>query len=289
MNIDQLHGLTNVNIELTSQCNKDCWMCGRRKVDRDYPELALDYGDMDFELVKKIAGQLPPNIVVQLHNNGEPLLYPQFGDAVKLFDKQITNIVTNGKLLVEKAGEIIDNLDTMSISIIENDTDADEQYELIEQFLKLKGDRKPFTSLRFVGHVDPEKYQRFNTLIITRILHAPMGSFSYEKTPTVPEIGICLDFLYHLAINRKGQASICVRFDPKGVGIIGDVTTQPLAEIWNSPKRMEWLEYQKQNRRDQIPLCSYCHFWGVPTGWDLNEYNQTTEEQKVINSTSEES
>ncbi len=30
-------------------------MCGRRKVDRDYPELALQYGDMDFSLVESIA------------------------------------------------------------------------------------------------------------------------------------------------------------------------------------------------------------------------------------------
>ena len=85
MKKQDLYGLANVNVELTSRCNKNCWMCGRRKVERDYPELALKYGDMDFRLVRKIARQLPPNVVVQLHNNGEALLYPRFGDAVKLF------------------------------------------------------------------------------------------------------------------------------------------------------------------------------------------------------------
>ena len=59
------NGLTTVNVELTSRCNKNCWMCGRRKIDREYPEIALKYGDMDFELVKKIAKQLPAGIVVQ--------------------------------------------------------------------------------------------------------------------------------------------------------------------------------------------------------------------------------
>ena len=73
-----LNGLGCVNVELTSRCNKKCWMCGRRKVDKDYPELALKYGDMDFELVKKIAAQLPANIVVQFHKDGEALLYPRF-------------------------------------------------------------------------------------------------------------------------------------------------------------------------------------------------------------------
>jgi len=47
-------------------------MCGRRKTDKEYPETAINYGDTDFELVEKIAQQLPEGIVVQFHNNGEP-------------------------------------------------------------------------------------------------------------------------------------------------------------------------------------------------------------------------
>jgi hypothetical protein len=53
------------------------------------------------------------------------------------------------------------------------------------------------------------------------------------------------------------------------LGIIGDVNKQSLEEIWNSPKRMEWLYYHKEGKREKIPLCSYCHFWGVPTGKDI--------------------
>ena len=108
------NGLYCIHLELTSRCNKNCWMCGRRKIDREYPEIAMNYGDMDFKLVKKIAAQLPEGIVVQFHNNGEPLLYPKFGEAVRLFKDQIKCVDTNAKLIVEKADEIIDNLDTMS-------------------------------------------------------------------------------------------------------------------------------------------------------------------------------
>lgn len=262
-----LYGLSTINIELTSSCNKNCWMCGRRKTERDYPELVLKYGDMDFSLVKKIAKQLPSNIVVQLHNNGEGLLYPRFGEAIKLFSNQITNIVTNGKLIVKKADEIIDNLDSMAISVFEKDDEADKQYKLIEKFLELKGDRKPYTVLRIIGDVDEERYKKFNLLMVRRILHAPMGSFNYEKNkPTIPEIGICMDFLHHIAINSHGEVSICVRFDPKRLGVIGDANKEPLADIWHCKKRIQWLEYHKQGKRDQIPLCSYCDFWGVPTG-----------------------
>ena len=261
------NGLTTVNIELTSLCNKNCWMCGRRKIDREYPKLAIKYGHMDFELVKNIAEQLPRNIVVQLHNNGEPTLYPRLGEAIKLFNKQITNFVTNGKLLLEKADEIIDSLDTMAVSIIENDSDADEQYEILCKFLEIKGDKKPHTILRLNGNItNVERYEKLGLIYARRILHAPEGSFNYRKVPTVPEIGICLDFLNHLAINKDGEASICVRFDPKRLGVLGDLKNQSLSEIWNNKKRLQWLEFHKKGKRDLVPLCSYCHFWGVPTG-----------------------
>lgn len=264
-----LYGLSTVNVELTNRCNKKCWMCGRRKIERDYPKLALSYGDMEFDLVEKIARQLPPNIIVQLHNNGEPLLYPRLSEAITLFNRQITSFNTNGRLLLEKADQIIDNLDTLAISVIENDPEADEQYEIINEFIGIKGDKKPFTVLRLNGDLDSSRYENLSCLLVRRLLHSPMGSFDYrKKEPTLPEIGICLDFLHHLAVNREGKASICVRFDPSGAGVIGDVKTQSLEEIWCSRKRMEWLEYHKQGRRDKVPLCSHCDFWGVPTGAD---------------------
>ena len=268
MDNNNLNGFGNIHIELTSRCDKSCWMCGRRKVEKEFPELALEYGDIDFDLLENISKQLPSNIVVQLHNNGESLLYPRFGDAVRLFNKQITNIVTNGKLLIEKADEIIDNLDTIAISIIENDPEADDQYTIIEKFLKIKGNKKPFPILRINGLVKLERYKKLGLIMATRVLHSPLGSFNYKKNPTIPEIGICLDFLHHLSINNKGEVSICVRYDPERHGIIGDVKKQSLKEIWNSPKRMKWLEYHRQGKRDKIPLCSYCHYWGVPTGSD---------------------
>ncbi len=261
-----LYGLGCVNVELTSRCNKKCWICGRRKVDKEFPELAFKYGDMDFDLVGKIASQLPPNIVVQFHRDGEALLYPRFGAAVGFFKKQIKNIVTNGKLIVEKADEIIDKLDTISVSVFEGDEEADEQFELIKKFLRIKRGRKPYTSLRFIGNVDESRYKQLGALIIKRVRHAQMGSFNYrKKNPTIPEIGICWDFLHHFCINREGKVSICVRFDPRGLGVIGNINEKSLEEIWNEKKRMEWLEYHKQGRRDNVPLCSSCHFWGVPT------------------------
>lgn len=260
-----LNGLSIINIELTSRCNKACWICGRRKVDRELPELALDYGDMEFDLLEKIAPQIPSGIVVQFHRDGDALLYPRLEAALRLFPCNIRNIVTNGKLLVEKAGEIIGNLETLSVSIFENDDEAEEQLEIIREFLAIKGDKKPCVTLRLIGNVDQAPYEQFGLLFVRRVLHAPMGSFNYVKrTPTIPEIGICWDFLQHPCISRKGELSICVRFDPGRRGVLGSLKEQSLEELWNSDRRKKWLEMHISGNRNSVPLCSHCEYWGVP-------------------------
>lgn len=272
MNV-HFNGLSTVNIELTSRCNKSCWMCGRRKIDREYPEMAMKYGDMEFSLVESLAWQIPYNIVIQFHSNGEPLLYPRFGDAISLFHN-IRHIDTNGKLIVEKADEIIGNLDTMTISVIENNPndveqsqiDNDVQYELVKQFLDIRKDKRPNLVYRLLGNVEEsERWYKLPGIVCTRVLHNPMGSFDYKKKVTIPEIGICTEILSKMVIDRFGKVSICVRFDPKRLGVIGDVNVTPLIDIWNSKKRCKWIQYHIDGRRDKVPLCSYCEYWGCPT------------------------
>jgi len=63
--------------------------------------------------------------------NGEPLLYPHLGDALRRFSHCVRCLNTNTKLLCEKAGEITGNLETLTISVIEG---ADEQYEIVKKY-----------------------------------------------------------------------------------------------------------------------------------------------------------
>ena len=246
-----LNGLTNMNVELTSKCNKSCWMCGRRQRDRLYGDLR--YGDLDFNLLRKIAAETPEGIIVQLHNNGESLLYPKFREAVSLFSHCVTNIVTNGKLIVEKADEIIDNLDILSISIFQDDKEVDEQFGIIERFLEIKGDRKPFTTLRFIGDVKRRwLYEKFNLQQVSRVLHASRGSVEYKQKPTIPEIGVCWDFLTRLAIDRYGNVSPCVRFDPEKELVLGNIRDHTLSELWNGNKRMWMKKMHCTGRRNEL-------------------------------------
>lgn len=259
-----LSGLANLNLELTSRCSKKCAMCGRRQIERDYPQLA-NWGDMDFDLVVNIANQLPPGIVVQFHDNGEPLLYENFGLAVSRFYRQIRCLDTNGKLLMEKAAEIIGNLDTITLSTFEGDYEAEEQYDILLRFLEKKGDRKPRVVARCLGLVDTERYRRLGLLVATRVFHSPKGSFNYTQPVTIPEIGICLEALHHLTIKRDGKVTMCVRFNPEGWQVIGDAREDTLDAIWNGGLRQQYLARHIAGKRNEdMPLCATCHYWGCP-------------------------
>lgn len=257
-----------INIELTSRCNKNCHICGRRMIDRDYLEITMNYGDIEFSLLEKISKEIPFDTIIQFHNNGEPLLYPKLREALKLFQANVRCLDTNGKLLLDKANDIIGNLETITISTFENDPEAEGQYKLVKEFLKIKGNRKPNVIIRCLGDnwIYRKKYEKLGLTIADRILHSPMGSFNYEKKTVVPEIGICLEMWNHPAIDKDGNFSICVRFDPEKKGVIGNINDNSLQEIWNGEKRTKWLKYHIEGKRNEVPLCSKCEFWGIPRG-----------------------
>lgn len=262
-----LAGLTTVNVELTSRCNKSCWCCGRRKLEQQCPEL-VEYGDMELVLLNKIATQLPDGIVVQLHNNGEPLLYPYLREALDAFKGKVRCFDTNGKLLKEKSDTIIGNMESIAVSVIESDEEKEAKYQMFQlrEFRQLKGKHSPFVVVRALGNVNTGRYVGLCDLIVTRAIHHPMGSFQYKRIPPKPEIGICLESLNHLAIDRYGNVSMCVRFDPHGDNKIGDVNTQTLDEIWNGNKRTERLQKHISGQRSKDEFCSKCDYWGIPTG-----------------------
>jgi radical SAM protein with 4Fe4S-binding SPASM domain len=260
------NGLLVVNLELTSRCNKSCWMCGRRKLEKDYSALC-SWGDMTLGTLQNCINQIPQGIVIQYHNNGEPLLYPYLKDALISFPKNIRCFNTNGKLLLEKSRDIIDHMESLTVSVIENDPEQDEQYETVKKFLDIKKDRKPFMVYRLLGKVkDTKRWKDLQGLVCSRVLHNPMGSFKYKKKVTIPEIGICLDLLSHIVIDRFGDVYPCVRFNPHKINKLGNINKDKLIDMWNSPIRLQIIEEHKKNNRSSNQLCNNCDYYGVPRG-----------------------
>ena len=263
-----LNGLSFIHLELSSMCNKSCWFCGRRRIEKDFPSLA-NWGFMEKEMVYEISKQVPEGITVHMHNNGEPLLYSDLGWALSSFSHCIRGFNTNGKLLLEKADEIIGNLETLTISVVQDDPEGDDQIEILQKFITKKNGRKPFLIYRLLGKIDKERTETFSRLpgiIARRVLHAPEGSFEYEKKVCIPEVGICLDLLTHLAIDRFGNVNLCVRFDPEGELRIGNIEEITLEEAWTSDKRRYYIEKHIEQKRKELPGCSRCEYFGVPRG-----------------------
>jgi len=252
-----------LHLELTSRCNKACWMCGRRKMEREHPELC-DWGDMPLDMVSDISFQVQDS-VVQFHNNGEPTLYPNLKTALLLFGGRgnIRQFNTNGKLLMEKADEIIGNLEILTISVIQDDPEAEAQYETVKTFIKKKGNRIPRQVYRLLGKVDESRWQGLPGIIATRTLHSPEASRDYQKPVNIPEIGVCLDLLTHLAIDRRGDVSMCVRFDPARDLVLGNIKDHPLDSFWRHPKRQAYIETHLKQGRSELPGCKDCDYWGI--------------------------
>ncbi len=261
-----------INIELTNSCNKECHICGRREREKKYPDLYNK--DMSLELLEKITNQLPEECLIQLHSNGEPLMYPKLKEA--LIELEILGCAfgwivcfdTNGILLVEKAKEIIDHCDVVTASIIEKDPTWKKQLKTLKEFLKIKGKKSPRIVLRYVGDIEKERdieYKKLKLEICYRQLHSPKGSFGYKHKTVKPEYMICDEFLNHPAIDVDGNFFPCVRFDPHKLNMLGNVKEQSMSDIWESEKRFHWLQCHINGSREKIPLCKTCQYWGCPS------------------------
>jgi len=250
---------TEINIELTSRCNKHCWMCPRWKD-------GTIKGDIDFKLLKIIEPQIENNTIVHFHNNGEPLLYPYLKETFDLFSRQIKHFDTNGILLYDKANDI-QKVNIISVSIIENDVIGNDQLEILKEYLKIKPINQKVVA-RCVGNIDDKRMsiiKELNLPIVKRILHHSSGRNNYTKEVVKPEDFICRDFMNHPAIDYKGNFYICVKYDPKGEGILGNLYKSTIKDLWYSKKRMEMLEKHIQNR-DEIEFCKNCEYYGIPNG-----------------------
>lgn len=258
-----LTGLQQINIELTSRCDKHtlCSFCGHQNGEKD-----LQRGDMDFGILRKIREQIEPYVIISFHRDGDPLAYPYLFHALRLFNGYPVSLVTHGERLAACADAIIGFATTVTISVIPSDPDREMQLDSIRGFLKQKGDLPPMVQLKFVGRIDnPEEYEALGLPIIGRQLHNKAGNWSYKTDPPVPEIRVCLDFLSRPTVDWRGRVFMCNRLDPQDVGQIGDLTQNTLEEIWNGTPRKLALAQHLRGRRDLAsPLCASCKYWGIP-------------------------
>jgi radical SAM protein with 4Fe4S-binding SPASM domain len=271
------------NLEPTNLCNLSCQMCPRDKSQRKS-------GYLDISLFKKIvdeAKEFSPRHFV-LHKDGEPLLHKNIVDMVHYIkESQEGNtayVSTNGLLLTEdKARGLINaQLDQLHISIgaatpatylkirggslkvIEDN---------IKRFLALKKSltsKKPVVTLQIIKMAEtlseiPLFINKWRPYKVNFSIPDFLTWGGAEKNDIIKEQKQrkrypCHSLWFAPSINWDGKVSICC-IDWNNEEIIGDLSKQTLAEIWQSDKIKQYRQYHLSGNYDKIPLCRNCNYW----------------------------
>jgi len=267
-----LHGLTQLNVELTSRCDKHtlCKFCGHQDP-AVFP--TLTFGDMAEDVLLNIAfavHSLGKSLVVQFHRDGDPLAASEalLCTALFAFRDNLRSIVTHGERLGERGQALIGNCESVCVSIFRGDPDKDLQIASVRSFLDQKGDQLPRVSLKVVGDMSDDElsvYQALEVPLLRRKIHGPSGNARYARgVPSMPEHGICLDLLHHPSITWDGFVYLCNRLDTNKKGIIGDLATESLDAIWNGSVRQQAIAAHVAGHRDTVPACADCRYYGIP-------------------------
>lgn len=272
-----MHALTQINVELTARCDKACAFCGHQRVDIN-PAIATA-GDMPLVRVGAIANELfhlaARPLVVQFHRDGEPLVYPKLADALGFFDAEgfIRSLVTNGKQLATRAGDLIGRCEAITVSAFNGDPDADAQDLALAAFLDARdaaGATLPRVHVKIVGSAPHDRldyWQRKLQLpVLWRRIHLPEASRRYRAgDPPRPEHGICLDLLHHPSIAWNGDVFVCNRLDPAHRGRLGNLDEATLGELLARPFRRQLIAAHVRGDRALGP-CVDCDYYGLPAG-----------------------
>ena len=264
-----LAGLSHINIELNSTCNKSvlCGFCGHQNA---AIHTARRDGHMDMELIRSLAGQIPSGVVVQFHRDGDPLAYAgSLGTVGRLFSHTVSSIVTHGETLWGRSHEVIGNFDVVTVSIFRGDPGRDLQLASIKRFLELKGEQSPRLIIKIVGDISDDELQPYLALgvpFVRRLLHLPRSNAKYAGgLPAMPEHGVCLDLLHHPSVAWDGRVFLCNRLDVDDRGLIGSLKDQSLESIWNGPLRRAIVTAHLRGQRADVAACSTCEYYGIPT------------------------
>ena len=250
-----------VQIESTNLCNAKCVFCPRDEMHRRQ-------GVMDFELYRKVVDEAAALGIthVREHNYGEPFLDKQLVEKVRYAKaKGIKEVgmISNGSLITEDIarGMIEAGLDAINISVDASGKEVFEstrvhlEYDTvignIKTLVRLKkeyGRSHPKLILSFVRQNNSADEQAFiaewrqvaDKIHVTD-LHNWAGTLNATSDVRFP----CYRLWQTFTVLWDGRVSMCCA-DFDGRHIFGDLRTQTMAEVWNSPlyraARREHLE-----------------------------------------------
>lgn len=236
------------DVEITTNCNKKCYLCPREKLTRTNR-------NMTEETFTLLCEWLPEKCNVFLAGLGEPLLHDSCTDFIsKLHNSgRKTSIMTNGTLLTdEKINKLFSaGLDKLQISIIQK-TDLEKisyftelipvEYKNLVVFNIIKEDKMPDASKELLFlKTNGWKY-------CIKLAHNRAGLLfpsEYGK-----ELKTCATFFCDTCINADGEIHVCSN-DINGKHNVGTISSMTFGEL---------IEYKKRflGNRQICPICAQC-------------------------------
>jgi radical SAM protein with 4Fe4S-binding SPASM domain len=260
-----------VQIESTNLCNAKCVFCPRDEMHRRQ-------GVMEMDLYKKIVDECAALGIthVRVHNYGEPFLDRQLVEKVRYAkSKGIAEVgmISNGSLITEEIarGMIDAGLDAINISVDASGKEVFEKTRIhlkydevigniktLARLRKESGRKRPKLILSFVRQNNSADEQAFIdewSTVADKVhvtdLHNWAGTLNTQSDVRYPCYRLWLTF----TVLWDGRVSLCCA-DFDGRHILGDLRTQTIAQIWNSPA---YRAVRKQHLENGGPeICRSC-------------------------------
>jgi MoaA/NifB/PqqE/SkfB family radical SAM enzyme len=287
----------DINFETTTACNLKCKYCPRYELIR---KGVRDAGHMDYDLVNKIIRDMSKisdkRFSICPVGLGEPLLYPQIYDVLKLlrerFPRARIHINTNAVLLDEESSKelIKTGIDDIIFSINIWDEELYERYhgvdalpdviENVRRFLQMKGDRKPRAVLQILDiDINKERIGAFmrywkpylneNDVIYVRPICDYGGRISlndFISQQKDKKRYPCQALFTTVMINKDGFIFPCcmgVAYPPDVDICLGNVQNINFIEAFRGEVARNLRKLHKTEKYDSIYPCNVCGSWKV--------------------------
>ncbi|MCB0538823.1 MAG: radical SAM protein [Chitinophagales bacterium] len=284
--------IKEVNVEFSSECNLRCKFCS---LDHTKPRTFIEEQTLESLLIQLLTDKRFHTVErLQLYNAGETLLHPKRFELLELiksykqkfkekgvrFPKVI--LLTNATLLRKKVSVQLVDLDIVDEMMVSLDGGTPEAFETMRDrakwpvfyrniidFIDYRNEKNSKTTLKTVSIIPAEKpftldwmHPEFREVLEKadsfelRRLHNWAGEVEVESTNKPHKIG-CTLLMKQMVLLPNGDITVCCS-DLNSRGVIGNLKTSTLYQIYNTPKRLSWLKLMFQNRKYEIDLCKNC-------------------------------
>lgn len=292
-----------ISLELGNQCNANCLFCRTDKgeipdVNPEHAGRFIPKGRMSYETAAEIIRQVAPDsLIAVLYTNGEPLLYPQIVDLIRLATENglATMIATNGTLLnLDKAKALLEaGLNFIKIVL------SGYSQEIYGVEVRHGDVEKVKTAIRDIACLN--RAGRHNALImVDYILYKynrhelpqvramcrdlgvmlsvrpgnPKGGLEEREPPLSTDalpLPVSCDWLWKgIQVDWTGDIQFCcecgvwggtkpyARFEPGRTDIL---------KVWNNPSAQSMRFMMKNQGRYSLPICRACLRQGIAFKW----------------------